>query len=164
MRVAFALAAMVLGALPSSAEPARSIDDDADSLVGVWKLQSFSLQARGEEPSEIFGSQPKGYLIFTPEGRMMTVITRADRKPARTVPEQAALLQSMVAYTGRYTVERNRIITRPDVSWNEIYAGTEQIRYYSVTGDTLTLRTAEQPSGVLPGKWIVATLTYERER
>jgi hypothetical protein len=122
------------------------------------------LKVRGEQPSEVFGSEPKGYLIFTAEGRMMTVITRADRKPATTVREQAALLQSMVAYTGRYAVEHNRIITRPDVSWNEIYTGTEQIRYYSLTGDTLSLATAEQASGVLPGKRIVATLTYERER
>jgi hypothetical protein len=164
MRLAFILAAMLLRSLPLSAEPATSVDDDADDLVGVWRLQSFSLQVRGEQPSEVFGSQPKGYLIFTPEGRMMTVITRADRKPATTLQEQAVLLQSMVAYTGRYTVEHDRIITRPDVSWNEIYTGTEQIRYYSLTGDTLSLRTAEQPSGILPGKRIIATLTYEREK
>lgn len=164
MRVAFALAAILLGSLPLSAEPALSVDDDADNLVGVWRLQSFTLQVRGEQPSEIFGPQPKGYLIFTPEGRMMTVITRADRKPATTLQEQAVLLQSMVAYTGRYTVEHDRIITRPDVSWNEIYTGTEQIRYYSLTGDTLSLSTAEQPSGILPGKRIIATLTYEREK
>src|SRR5262249_28268406 len=98
MRIAFVLAAMLLGSFPVSADLGMWIDDDADDLVGVWKLKSFSLQVRGEPPSEIFGSQPKGYLIFTPEGRMMTVITRADRKPARTVQEEAALLHSMVAY------------------------------------------------------------------
>jgi hypothetical protein len=103
------------------------------------------------------------YLILTIEGRMMTIITRADRKPATSVDERAALLDSMVSYTGRYRVEHNRIIIRPDVAWNEIYSGTEQIRYYTLNGDKLSIRTAEQLSAVLPGKKVVGTLTYERE-
>jgi Lipocalin-like domain len=164
MRIALALAVILLSGPSSSAAPTVSLDDDADDLVGVWRLQSFSLAVRGEPASEIFGAQPKGYLIFTPEGRMMTVIARADRKPARNIREQADLLQSMVAYTGRYTVADNRITTRPDVSWNEIYTGTEQVRFYTLIGDTLQLTTSEQPSGVLPGKRVVATLTYARER
>jgi hypothetical protein len=95
---------------------------------------------------------------------MMTVITRADRKPAATVNERAALLQSMVAYTGRYTVEHDRISIKPDVAWNEIYSGTEQIRYYTLKGDCLSIRTAEQLTGVLPGKKVIGALTYLRER
>ena len=94
---------------------------------------------------------------------MMTIITRADRKPALTAEGQAALLQSMVSYTGRFRIEGDRIVTTPDVSWNEIYAGSQQIRYYVLHGDELSLRTAPQESGVLPGNKVVATLTYERE-
>ena len=78
--------------------------------------------------------------------------------------ERAALLQSMVAYTGRYVVKHDRISTQPDVAWNEIYSGAEQIRYYTLNGDRLSIRTAEQLSAVLPGKKVVGTLTYERER
>jgi hypothetical protein len=95
---------------------------------------------------------------------MMTILTRADRKPATTLEERAALLQSMVSYSGRYSVEHDRLSTKPDIAWNEIYSGTEQIRYYTVNGDTLSIRTAEQLSGVLPGKKVIGTLTYERER
>jgi lipocalin-like protein len=156
--------ASILWVSLAAAGPAVSVDDGADELVGVWKLRSFSLQVVGEQPKEVFGPYPVGYLIFTAEGRMMTILTRADRKPAATVEESAALLQSMVAYTGRYTVERDRIVTKPDVAWNEIYSGTEQVRYYTLTGDSLAIRTAPQPSGVLPGRKTVGTLTYERER
>ena len=95
---------------------------------------------------------------------MMMIITRPDRKPASTVGEQAELLQSMVAYSGLYTVDGDRIVTRPDVSWNEIYTGTVQVRYYRLSGDTLWIRTAEQPSAILPGKRVMATITYERQR
>jgi hypothetical protein len=163
MRFAFALASMLLVGLAVSERSMASVDDDADDLVGVWKLKSFSLQVLGEQPTEIFGEHPIGYLILTIEGRMMTIVTRADRKPATTVDERAALLGSMVSYTGRYTVEHDRIIIRPDVAWNEIYSGTEQIRYYTLNGNKLSIRTAEQLSAVLPGKKVIGTLTYERE-
>jgi hypothetical protein len=118
----------------------------------------------GEAPLEVFGSQPRGYLIFAAEGRMMTVLTRPDRKPAASPAEQAALMQSMVAYSGRYTVDGDRVIVRPDVSWNEAFTGTVQVRYYAVADDTLSIRTAEQPSALLPGRRVVATLVYDRER
>src|SRR5690242_14120536 len=134
MRFAVLVVVALISALASGKAPAGSVDDDADDLVGVWQLRSFSLQVVGEAPRDIFGPQPKGYLIFTPEGRMMTIITRADRQPAATAQDQAALLQSMVAYSGRYTVGHDRIVTHPDVSWNEIYTGTEQVRYYTVSG------------------------------
>lgn len=160
------LSSVLLFSLAAIISPAASApsDDDAEDLVGVWKLHTFSLQVAGEPPQEVFGPHPIGYLILTAEGRMMTILTRADRKPAMTMEERAALLQSMVSYTGRYTVEHDRIITKPDVAWNELYSGTEQVRYYSLTGDHLAIRTAPQPSGILPGKKIVGTLTYERER
>jgi hypothetical protein len=163
MRFAPTLAALLLAGLPGLAAPAGS-GDDAGDLVGVWRLRSFSLDAPGEGPREVFGPQPRGYLIFTPEGRMMTILTRPDRRPAVAPAEQAALLQSMVAYTGRYTVEDDRVTVRPDVSWNEAFTGTVQVRYYVVAGDTLSMRTAEQPSVLLPGRRVVATLVYERER
>jgi hypothetical protein len=162
MRIALILAAL---AIPIAAgATVLTADEDHDDLIGVWKLRSFSLQVLGEPAREIFGANPQGYLILTAEGRMMTILTRADRKPATTVEEQAALLQSMVAYSGRYTIEGDRLITRPDVTWNEIYSGTEQVRYYSLSGDTLSLTTAPQSSGILPGKRVIATLTYQREK
>ena len=164
MRVMIALVSVLLISLAAAAAGPAAPFDDADDLVGVWKLQTFNLQVVGEPPKEVFGPHPIGYLIFTAEGRMMTILTRADRKPATTMEDSAALLQSMVGYTGRYTVEHDRITTKPDVSWNEIYSGTEQVRYYTLSGDHLAIRTAPQPSGVLPGKKVVGTLTYEREK
>src|SRR5690242_2300766 len=116
MRHAFALASMLLIGLATFEGRAASIDYEADDLVGVWKLQTFSLQILGEQPKEVFGRDPIGYLIFTAEGRMMTILTRADRKPGTTIGERAELLQSMVSYTGRYKVEDNRISTKPDVA------------------------------------------------
>ena len=57
-----------------------------------------------------------------------------------------------------------KFTTNVDISWNEILTGTAQIRFFKLEGDKLSLRTAEQVSAVYPGKKVVGTLTWERER
>ena len=127
---------------------------------------SFQIRVVGEEtpPKDVFGPHPFGRLILTPEHRMAVFTSRPDRKPPTNDAEAAALLSSMTAYTGRFRVEGDRFITTVDGAWNEYYTGTEQVRYFTVDGDRLSIRTAEQASGILPGKRTVATLAWERER
>jgi hypothetical protein len=83
---------------PGASEPA---------IVGTWKLVSFLSIVDGEPPRDAFGASPKGYLIVTCEGRLMTVITSGGRKAGAGDAERAALLKSMVSYSGRYRVEGN---------------------------------------------------------
>ena len=40
----------------------------------------------------------------------------------------------------------------------------DQVRFFKLEGDKLTIRTAEQDDAVFPGKRVVGTLTWERER
>ena len=77
------------------------------------------------------GKRPKGYLVLTPEGRMIGILTSDTRKPGLGDAERAELHKSMVAYSGRYRVEGDQFITTVDVSWNEAWNGTEQRRTYS---------------------------------
>ena len=53
----------------------------------------------------------------------------------------------MLAYTGRYRVEGNDLITKVDVAWYELWTGTEQRRGFTLDGDTLTIVTKPQPLG-----------------
>jgi len=48
----------------------------------------------------------------------------------------------MGAYSGRYTVEGDKVVHRVDVSWNEAWTGTDQVRFVKVEGDRLTITTA----------------------
>jgi hypothetical protein len=147
-------------------QPLHADDDAAKKLHGVWRVTSMKLQVVGDDspPRDLFGSNPKGYLIFTPEGRMAAVISAADRKPPSTDADNVALMKSVIAYTGKYVVEGDKWITKVDVSWNEIYNAQDQIRFFKLDGERLTVTTAEQPSALFPGKRAVATLTLERER
>jgi len=69
----------------------------------------------------------------------------------------------MISYSGKYTVDAEKFISAPDVSWNESYIGREQVRYYKLDGNRLFTRTAEEPSALFPRKRIVATTEWVRE-
>ena len=94
------------------------------------------------------------------------ILTGANRKPAKTIEEKATLLDSILAYSGKYTVEGDKITTHVDMSSNEIYTGAnqDQTRFFRIEGNKLTIRTPEIVSAVRPGQKAVGTITFERER
>jgi len=53
-----------------------------NALVGTWKLVSWQVIVENEAPQNVFGSNPKGYLVLTPEGRSI-VVTTADNRNGR---------------------------------------------------------------------------------
>jgi hypothetical protein len=138
--------------------------DAAKQLVGSWKLTSWTIQVIDGEATQPFGPNPKGRAVFTPDGFSAFMIARSDRKPATSDADSAALLKSLMVYTGKFTVDGDKLTTNVDLSWNEILTGTAQVRFFKLEGDKLSVRTAEQASAVYPGKKVVGTLSWERER
>ena len=126
--------------LMAAARP--SVADDAARVHGVWKLVSYDVevQATGEK-APVMGRHPTGFVIFTPEGRALFILTGEGRKPAKTVQERADLLSTLVAYTGTYRIEGDKWITSVDVAWNPEWVGTEQTRFFKVDGDRLQVVT-----------------------
>jgi hypothetical protein len=148
-------------------QPAILLADEASKqIVGTWKLVSWLTKFDGGDTVEPFGPNPKGRLVITSDGYWIIILTGADRKPAKNPDEKATLLDSMLAYSGRYTIEGNTITTRVDMSSNEIYSGPNQnqMRYFNVKGNMLVVRTPEIASAIRPGQKAVGTLTLERER
>ena len=141
-------------------------DDAAKRLAGTWKVVSLITKFDGGDAVEPFGPNPKGRLVLTPEGQWIIILTGANRGPAKSLEEKAALLDSMLAYSGKYTIEGNRMTIGVDMSWNEIYSGANQnqTRFFNIEGDKLIIRSPEIESAVRPGQKAVATLTLERER
>jgi hypothetical protein len=136
---------------------------DSDALIGNWKLVSWQVVV-GNETQNPFGSSPTGYLLLTREGRAMAITTADNRKPGEGVAERAALHKSMLAYSGRYRVEGDDFITTVDVSWNEVWNGTEQRRHYRIEGDRLFIESAPAPSILYPGKTDFRRLVWQREK
>ena len=118
----------VLGAVLAFACPAFA--DDKDKLFSTWKVLSAVVEdVQTKEQTPLFGEHPRGYLILLPSGRMMALLVGEGRKAPRTDEERTAAYRSMVAYTGKYTVEGNKWTTKPDVAWNEGYM-MDQVRYF----------------------------------
>lgn len=137
--------------------------DKVGCLIGNWKLVSSQVIVDGET-HDLFGSNPKGYLILSPQGRLSAITTSEHRKAGDGDIERATLHRSMLAYTGRYRVEGSDFITVVDVSWNEAWNGTEQRRHFRIEQDRLFIETAPAPSILFPGRIDFRRVLWEREK
>jgi hypothetical protein len=143
----------------------QSVEAADNPLFGTWRVTSFKLQVVGEpEQRDVLGSNPKGYIILTPEPRIMVFLAADGRRPPTNQAEAAAMLQSMAAYTGRITLEPDKFTTDVEISSNQVLVGSPQVRFYTISGDKLTLRTPEQDTFFFPGKRAISILTFERQR
>jgi maltose alpha-D-glucosyltransferase / alpha-amylase len=136
----------------AAADPDASHPDD-NRLLGTWKLQSLSAEviATGRR-SNPFGDHPDGYLSYSPDGRMYSIILREGRpNPHDDDPTDEAKLrlsESIIAYAGTYTANGEAVCYNVDISSNQSWAGTREIRFYQLDGDTLTLTTAPARSPI----------------
>jgi Lipocalin-like domain len=53
------------------------------------------------------------------------------------------LYETMFAYAGTYTVEADKVIHHVDISWNHVWTGTDQVRFYRLTENTLVITASE---------------------
>ncbi len=95
-------------ALIVMASPSAGLAQTKNALVGTWKLVSWQVIVENEAPQNVFGSNPKGYLVLTREGRSIVATTANNRKGGMGDAERAALHKSMLAYSGKYRIEGKR--------------------------------------------------------
>jgi Lipocalin-like domain len=157
MKTLWLFLALVLSALPSHAA-------ERPALVGVWKLLSYQTEFQDGSPKRaMFGEHPSGYIIFTSEGRLMAVIEAEGRKAPSTDSDRAALLKSLIAYSGKYRVEGNQWITSVDTAWNPAWDGTDQMRTFQIVGNRLMVTSTWQPAVNFPGSPLSrGSLVFER--
>jgi hypothetical protein len=159
------LAATIV-ALQAVGASSPTVADEKDKLVGTWKLVSaVSEEIATGQKTNIYKGTPVGFITYGADDRMMTIIVDSVRKrPAAnvaTAAEAEALFRSMAAYAGTYAIKGTQVIHRPDVSWNETWTGTNQVRDYKFDGERLLLATAQSPDP-FTGKMSVRTLVWEK--
>jgi len=115
----------------------------ANPLLGTWKLKSYVVTAGTGEKSTPYGEHPTGYLGYSADGRMHAIGTSSGRivplGPAMKDEERLALFATMFAYAGTYSLEAGKVTHHVDISWNETWNGTDQVRFFEVNGNTLVL-------------------------
>ncbi len=158
-----ALAAICVLGLVGTASVALAGDNP---LVGTWKLTSFVRQdiATGERRPAL-GEHPKGYLGYAPDGRMYVLLADGDRVvPAGGEPtdaERVQLHKSMLAYAGTYTILGDKVIHHIDIAWNNARLGSDQVRFFKLDGDRLTI-TTERNKSPIDGREGFGVLEFER--
>jgi len=157
MKTLWLLLGLVALALPSHAA-------GRPALVGVWKLLSYQTEFQDGSPKRaMFGEHPTGYIIFTSGGRLMAVIEAEGRKAPSTDSDRAALLTTLIAYSGKYRVEGNRWVTRVDTAWNPAWDGTDQVRTFQVVGNRLMVTSMWQAAVNFPSSPLSrGSLVFER--
>src|SRR5262249_53954210 len=102
-------------------------------LIGTWRLVAVVNEdvATGKK-TDYFGPNPEGYINCGPDGRMIVINARSDRKKPKgaspTAEEAADLFKSVLAYAGTYSIAGNEVTHHVDISWNESWTGTHQSR------------------------------------
>ncbi len=144
----YILTVVLLNFICTTIYAAEEIEAIKHKLIGTWKLVSMTREMLDTgQKSDDYGPNPIGYINYSPEGRMIAIIVRSDRKKPKVKPDDQrvsdqdaiALYRSMSSYAGTYTVEKDRVIHHVEVSWNQLWTGTDQVRYFKFDGDKLTL-------------------------
>jgi hypothetical protein len=133
----------------------------AEGLPGVYRVVSLTAEVDGDSPKAILGNNPRGFAMFTPR-RATMLITGEGRKFGKSAEERAALWDTLAAYSGIYTVDGNRFTVTVDVSANEIWNGTKQIRNWALDRGRLVITTERAPYSRDPSKMVVIRLVADR--
>jgi len=134
----------------------------------MWNLNS---QVRKEvatgATSNSYGERPIGRAIFTRGGHSVFTIVGTDRKapasPTLTDAERIdnELFKTMSFGSGTNKVEGNKVVTRYDTSWHQLWTGRDISVQAEINGKTLTL-TTEPFKAAADGKEVVVVTTWER--
>lgn len=123
-----------------------------DGLVGTWALRSWEAIGEDGDVELPFGEAPRGLLVYTSGGVMITTIARAERPPLSrgdllTGPddERLAAMGSFLAYCGTYRVEGGDVVHSVEVSLFPNWSGGEQRRHATLSPDGAVLELVSDP-------------------
>ncbi len=128
----------------------------SNPLVGTWKLISArAIFPDGSVDTEVYGSNPTGYITYAAEGQMMVMFSRSDRPPLSgdatspfsasmlsvSVEERAQAFSTFSAYAGIYTIKGNTVIHHVEVASIPNRVGKDLVRTFVLNGNQITLKT-----------------------
>lgn len=138
----------------------------ASDLVGTWRMVSWKKEFTDSgELVDAHGPDPVGFVSYGADGRVHAIVVSKDRQNPREIPpsaeEKIALFDSMLAYSGTYSLHDSHVTHHLDVSWNQAWTNTQQVRFASLKGPTLEIVGAPAPDPYT-GRPVVHRITFER--
>ena len=130
-----------------------------EEIVGAWSLVAVTADLANGTSAEPFGANPKGTIIFTPDGHFALFQSRSelpkiasnDRAKA-TAEEAAAIVGGSIAYYGTYTVneaEKSLSVALEGATFANLLGGPAQKRLItSLSASELKFANPRTPSGM----------------
>jgi hypothetical protein len=138
-----------------------------EDIYGTWRLLSYTQEilATGEK-IDVFGKAPRGFLHYSPDGRMYAILVKDERpKPTDLATmkdeERVELFKTLIAYGGTFKFDGKTVTHYVDISWNENWTGSAQVRNVRLEGRKLYISTNPMPRPE-DGKLVMALLTWEK--
>lgn len=147
-RIAVLLRLFCIFAFSTLSTLAHSADE---TVIGTWRLISFAAQdVETGTVTRPWGDAPVGFLTYTRGGRMSAVLTAGQRQSESGSAEQriqarAQLFATQTAYAGTYTLTSDGVVHHVEVASFPDWVGRDQVRYATLDGDTLTIKTPPLP-------------------
>jgi hypothetical protein len=137
---------------------------DAQPLIGWWRLVSCDVEFRDSHTSASMYKAPvQGYLVFSPDGRMMAFAAARPQGIPVSDKECADAYRCLTVYSGTYRVEGDKWVTDVDAAWYEGWIGTGQERMFRIESGQLKV-TSQWYSSPLHGNAVVrAHLLWARD-
>lgn len=115
------------------------------SIVGIWRIfEDVVLDSAGNKINR-FGEHPIGYFIYAPSGHLSIHIMRTPpiqslNFSTASIEQLRTRLEAGLSYFGHYRVQDDStVIHHVEGGTVAAYIGTDQLRRYKITGDTLTI-------------------------
>ena len=141
-----------------------------NEIIGTWKLLSYiEVPVGGEEYLFPLGKNPKGILIFSPDGYMSVQISvknplkyDSEDRFSATDDRIAARSKEYIAFTGKYKTDNvlSHVIYNIETALNPNWEGVKQVRKLDFEGDILYQKSVEPISS--KGQMVHAYMTWQR--
>ena len=142
-----------------SASPTDAPTPETIELIGLWRLAAVTNWTDGVMTNtHAMGSDPAGYITYSPQGRMMVVL---DRRSAAAPAKNRFGQEPIFAYAGHYTRKGGVVTHHLEMCTAVADIGTDYVRVIEVAGESLFLCTEPVAKG---GKTYVSKLEWVRDR
>lgn len=137
-------------------------ENAVSSVLGAWRLVSaVAEEVETGKKFEPYGPNPTGYLVYLPEGRMFALGAPASREPSKTDEDRLQRHRTSFGYSGRYTIDGNKVTHHVDMSVHPESVGIDLVRHFAVEDDRLVIKTVPRVNR-LSGTTSVQTLVWEK--
>ena len=145
-----------IAAIRSTVVPDAPSPEGSARLAGTWRVLSVDTEFQSSGKKEpTFGPKPNGFFVFTPEGRVIALIAARERDAGNSPEQLAALQRTVMAYSGPFRIDGDKMTIDVDISSNQTWTGSAQARYIKITGNSMEMVTPWMPSPFLADRPMV---------